>query len=146
MVLAPLVQIDLCGSKDACMSALMPFSVCVCFLYGVCPRWRLLLSLSRLVSRMRSCCRKPGLGQMSLWGLTAATASRSVRPSTIIRKANTNVADRLTPIRQWTSTLPGTETSAIDTSAPHMRRNARCHGDRLASCCQCQALRYLAVG
>ena len=69
----------------------------------------LLLSLSRLMSRLRSCCRKPELGQMSLCSLTTATASCSLRSSAIIRKASTKVAERLTPIRQCTNTRPGTE-------------------------------------
>lgn len=58
------------------------------------------------MSRCRSWLRKPGLGQMSLCCRTALTASIRVRSSQIMRKANTRVAERLTPIRQWTNTLP----------------------------------------
>lgn len=104
---------DLCSNKNVCVCACAYLDVYVCaficmYLYGVRDRPCLLLCLSRLMSRLRSCCRKPWLGQMSLCVLTAATASRRVRPSTIIRKASTSVAERLTPIRQWTNTRPGT--------------------------------------
>lgn len=64
------------------------------------------LSRTRLMSRCRSWLRKPGLGQMSLCSRTALMASIRVRSSQIMRKANTRVAERLTPIRQWTNTLP----------------------------------------
>lgn len=105
---------NLCSDKHVCVCLCAYVDVygfvCVCLcLYSI---WAccclLLLSLSRLMSRRRSCCRKPGLGQMSLCGLTAATASCSLRPSIIIRKARTSVAERLTPIRQWTNTRPST--------------------------------------
>lgn len=100
----------LCSNRRVCNLCVRDLVwTCAC-LYDVC----LLLSLSRLLSRLRSCCRNPELGQMSLWDLTAATASCSCRPSQIIKKASTNVAERLTPIRQWTRTRPRTETGAVD--------------------------------
>lgn len=110
---------DSCSNKDVCVLCVCAYVFAyvdaygfVCdwlYLYSVWACLRLLLSLSRLMSRLRSCCRKPGFGQMSLCGLTAATASCSLRPSTIIKKASTKVADRLTPIKQCTNTRPGIE-------------------------------------
>ena len=72
------------------------------------------LSLSRPMWRLQSCIRKHWLGQTSMCGLTAATASCRLRPSAIIRKASTNVAERLTPIRQWTNTRPGIVMFAVN--------------------------------
>lgn len=121
MVFLPPQMIDLCGIKEVSVHIFLMLTMCVCVceiesLYSVWACRRLLLSLSRLMSRPRSCCRNPGLGQMSLCGLTATTASRSVKPSTIIRKASTKVAERLTPIRQWTNTRPGKGTIDIQST------------------------------
>lgn len=103
-VVAMKMNLSACMHMCVCACA-CPYVHVGCFhlhasFYGVWDCLCLLLCLSRLMSRLRSCCRKPGLGKMSLCGLTAATASRSVRPSKIIRKASTSVAERLTPIRQ----------------------------------------------
>lgn len=57
-----------------------------------------------LLSRTWSCRRKPELGQISRWACTVWMASTSVMFSQIMRKARTTVAERLTPMAQWTST------------------------------------------
>lgn len=64
------------------------------------------LSSLNLMSSSRSWLRNPVFGQMSLWEPTVFRASTSVMFSWIIRKASTNVAERLTPMAQWTNTLP----------------------------------------
>ncbi len=58
------------------------------------------------LSRALSCSRKPELGQMSLFNLTATMASVRVKFSYIMRNARTKAPERLTPIAQWTSTFP----------------------------------------
>lgn len=61
-----------------------------------------------LSSLSRSCSwrRKPSLGWMSRRERTRARASVSDIPRLIIRKARAQVAERDTPIKQWTSTRP----------------------------------------
>lgn len=62
--------------------------------------------LCKAESSWQSWFRNPVFGRMFLLLQTSSTASSRVRPSLIMRKANTRVPERLIPRAQWTSTLP----------------------------------------
>ncbi|KAJ8361633.1 hypothetical protein SKAU_G00181580 [Synaphobranchus kaupii] len=75
-------------------------------------------SAAKVVSKCLSCSKNPSLGQMCLWRRTVLTASSSVRFSQIMRKASTRVAERLTPIAQWTNTFSAELGARVDPAWP----------------------------